>query len=140
MENSSNNTEMRTQNETEVSCEFFDEDEYLNRLDNLKTSKHTIESLANLMCLHKSSHETIAQLWFEKLNDGNLSIYCENNNNELEIEYVYIFFILELHNDERTLALFYLVHEVIKNCKIKNAEVYKDSFRKYLVESFALVK
>jgi hypothetical protein len=65
MENSN-----KTTLETETNCEFFDEDEFLNKLDTLKTSKHAIESLANLMITYKNNHETITQLWFEKLNDG----------------------------------------------------------------------
>jgi hypothetical protein len=43
-------------------------------------------------------------------------------------------------SEEKMLALFYLVHEVVKNCKVKNAEIYKDSFRKYLIGAFELAK
>ena len=67
-------------NETDTSSEIFDEDDFLTKLDNLKSSKNAIESLSTWIIFHKNYHETICQLWFEKLNESKL-IFNFNKKN-----------------------------------------------------------
>ena len=41
---------------------------------------------------------------------------------------------------KQRLALFYLANDVIQNCKRKNAKVFQDTFKKFLVEAVTLVR